>query len=398
MPGLKLVAELGGDGSGFDAMMRRANTTKDRFSSAFGGLKNVIAGAFTIGAVSNFSAKTIALAGHLRDVSDALRVNVEWFQKRANAAKLSGGSEDDLFKFIDTMRKQRSAAVQKPGGVESQTFSRLGFTGAEVSGLNTMEFFDRIVKAFGEGATAQTAVDVELVGGRSARNLLAAFGNRFASDAAVMSEQMVDDLDDIGDEFTILGNQLMVDLAPAILFVAKAIREAVNQIKQSGSFLGGASSGVTKFDLAQAAINPVSALLNGGRAAFSAGQSAAVSEARDQEAAAEQLEISKRKARELRKRREQSGPGFEPLDTNLPPIATRAGPEGPRRTITTDSLVGVGNFLGRNPSLVNNISNQQLAVARSQLSISQQTLNAIQEMKNRMAAAGANGTIQVTTT
>jgi len=44
-------------------------------------------------------------------------------------------------------------------------------------------------------------------------------------------------------------------------------------------------------------------------------------------------------------------------------------PEKEKRlpALTTDSLVGVSNFLGRNPALVNTIANQQLTVAREQL-------------------------------
>ena len=43
--GLKLIAELGGDGSGFERMMGRANTTKDKFAAGVASIKNVIAAA-----------------------------------------------------------------------------------------------------------------------------------------------------------------------------------------------------------------------------------------------------------------------------------------------------------------------------------------------------------------
>jgi hypothetical protein len=367
---LRLVAELGGDGSGFDAMMNRAHGRVRQFGSqAIAPLKNLIAGAFTVGAITSLSRKTIEYASHIRDISDALRVNVEWFQKRANAAKLAGGSEEDLFKFLDEMNKQRAAAVQDPGGEMAQRFGRLGFSQDEVSGLNTMAFFDKIVTAFGDGATAQTAVDVEKVGGRSARKLLAAFANQFQSDAPVMSEEMINQLDEIGDEFTLLGNQLMIDLAPAIVFVADAIRFAVNQIKQAGAFLGGFFANLNIKDLVRMLVDPSFFFSKKGRDAISAGQAATVSEAADQQDAADRLETAREKARAERKRREKSAPGFGPLPDDEPssPVqpARRDGPP-------TDALVSVGNFLGRNPALVNSISEQLIQVARSQLDVLKQ--------------------------
>jgi predicted RecA/RadA family phage recombinase len=375
MAGLRLVAELGGDGSGFDAMMRRANTTKDKFGAQFSGLKNIIAGAFTVGAITNLTRQTIQFASHLRDVSDALRVNVEWFQKRANAAKLAGGSEDDLFKFIDTMSKTRSAAVQNPQGTEAGTLGRLGFSGAEISGLNTMEFFDRIVKAFGTGATAQTAVDVEKVGGRTARNLLAAFGQQFQSDAAVMSEQMVDALDDIGDQFTVLKNLLMVEFAPAIKFLMDAILLAVNQLKQAGAFLGGLTSKVSAFDAVKIVANPVLGLAKLTTDALAEGLDAAWGEAADQQDRSDKSEMQVARARAARKAREQAGPGFEPLDAADKKTAAARGPQ-----LSTDALVGIGNFLGRNTSLVNNVAEQTLQVARQQLTATLSVRTAIDNL------------------
>jgi hypothetical protein len=372
MPGLRLVAELGGDGSGFQAMMNRANMSAKNFGSqTMAPLKNLIAGAFTIGAITALSRKTVEFASHLRDISDALRVNVEWFQKRANAAKVAGGSEDDLFKFIDVMGKSRSAAVQKPEGEEAKTFQRLGFSSAEIQNLNTMAFFDRIVKAFGEGATAQTSVDVEKVGGKSARNLLAAFSDQFRSDTKVMSEQMVDELDKIGDQFTIFGNLLMIQFAPAILVAANAVRKFLSYIPQFATGLAaghsaakaGAAEDLKKgLPLASRMANVLENLWKG----F---QHGVVSEEADQKDAEDQSKAAEVKALALRKKREGSAPGFEPLDLE------EKKARGP--ALPTDALVGIGNFLGRNPSLVNNIASQQLQVARQHLEVGKQILTAI---------------------
>jgi hypothetical protein len=383
---LRLIAELGGDGSGFDAMMNRAHGRVRQFGSqAIAPLKNLIAGAFTVGAITSLSRKTIEYASHIRDVSDALRVNVEWFQKRANAAKLAGGSEEDLFKFLDEMNKQRAAAVQDPGGEMAQRFGRLGFSQDDVSGLNTMAFFDKIVAAFGDGASAQTAVDVEKVGGRSARMLLAAFANQFQSDMPVMSEQLINQLDDIGDEFTRLGNFLVINFAPAVIAAANAIAQAANLVAQSAAGAGGFAP-TFQGKMEEANKNATGSpwarwwkLMKTIPEATSAGweqfQHEVVSLEADQLDLADQLEMARIKARELRKKREQSAPDFQPLEDLGP---EKAGKPRPLAGPASDALVSVGNFLGRNTDLINDVAAQQLQIAKQQLDVQRQLLAAFQ--------------------
>ena len=367
---LRLKAELAGDGSGFDAMMKRANATKDKFASSFSGLKSTIAGVFTVGAVTALSRKTIDLAGHLRDVSDALAVNVEWFQKRANAAALAGGSEDDLFKLLGTLNKSREEAFNQPGGEMAQRFGRLGFSSGDISGLNAMEFFDKLTVAFANGADQQANVDVEKVGGRSARNLLAAFYNGFSGGVAGMSEDLINQLDDIGDQFTMLSQSLTIGLAPAIVWVAEKIKGFVDYLKQVGSFWGGFFSANGNDP------TPVG---------WRNGMNAIISEVSDQEAADDALRQSRDAARAARRRREQAPPSFSPLELEKASAAAGGGRSRSGPGLITDSLVGIGNFLGRNPGLVNSVASQQLAVARQQLTALQGIWASLKK-----APAGAN--------
>jgi len=374
MPGLKLQAELGGDGSGFDAMMRRADKTKDKFAASFAGLKGLIAGAFTVGAVTNLSRQTLELAGHLRDVSDALGVNVEWFQKRANAAKLAGGSEEDLTKFIDTMTRSREDAFNNPDKDMAQRMGRLGFSSQDISGLNTMEFFDKLVKAYASGADAQAAVDVEKIGGKSARNLLAAFQTGLEGAGPIMSEDVINQLDEIGDEFEILKQTLLTGFGPVIAGVTEGLTKFINKVKVLLAALSGDSAGHVRAqmlrntaennpnrfvrDAAQKALDEFNA--NGGVEGYS-GQ-VIEEELKKQQEEEERIRKARQAERAARRNRENRGPNFERTGETEKPEKEKRLP-----ALTTDSLVGVSNFLGRNPALVNTIANQQLTVAREQL-------------------------------
>jgi len=388
MPGLKLMAEIGMDGSGFERGIRGL------MGGPLGGLKSMIAGAFTVGALTAFTRSTIQLASHLSDISDALSVNVEWFQRRANAAKLAGGTEDDLFRTLDTINRMRAEAVNKPGGEQAAAFGRLGFSGGDVAGLSPQAFFDRIVKAFASGANQQTDADVEKIGGRSARNLLAAFKTGFDSDLPVMSESLVFALDEIDDSFVALKSTFTVSLAPAIKWVADQVSSLVNNLRQVGTLFGGFWGNLvgnirdqTSND--QTPGDNVKGIWRGVVKSWNDAAREVVSEEAEQQNDADIRARARESARLARKRRAEAAPGF------LPPEEKEKA--GRPRSIATDALVGIGNFLGRNTSLVNNVADQQLQIARLQLTAQNGTNTRIDRLIT-LNSSSSGGTLGIPST
>lgn len=378
--GLKLRAELGGDGSGFHAMMNRANAAKDKFASAFGGLKNVIAGAFTIGAITSFANKTIQAAAHLRDLADRLGVNVEWLQETGFAAKQAGADVDKLTKFLEKLGENREMALQggKTGRMKLAAFERLGISEAGLRGTNLQGLFDQIAKAYKEGNQQALGPALKEVGGKSAYELAAAFqqgieeNRQLARDAGtVMSEETIDALKAIADQFTILQEQLISGFAPAIVWTAKAVGWAINQIKQFGSGLG---VGVFEWEQSQQRLKDQGVKSRLSRDIQSLGKfwdgfsKGAVTEENNQEDILYQLREAQRKIREARAARENAAPDVRPLIERGSSEKKTRGPG-----LVTDSLVGVGNFLGRNPQLVNTVANQHLQVSRDHLAVARET-------------------------
>lgn len=386
MPGLKLRAELGGDGSGFDAMLRRANTAKDKFASSFAGLKTVIAGAFTVGAITNFTRQTIELAGSLRDVSDELGVNVEWFQRLRNGAALTGGKIEDVEKFISEMNKSREDAINNPTGKNARAFGRLGMDGNDLRGLSSMQFMDKLVLAFKNGMTTQMANDLQEVGGKSARNLLAAFANQFESTAPIITEDVVDQLDAVGDAFTELGITIQSSFAPVLASLVELANKFVGKIDLFRNGLASLMVALNNKELVESLF--VRRIGHRGRIIkpnFDIGDAIKTFEEvqRDTETElAAQLE-SRQRAREAargaRRLRENSLPSFAELGAKITHGPAARIIQERLKPKPTDSLVGVGNFLGRNPQLVNVVANQQLLVAR-------QSLTALQEIFKVLAA------------
>jgi len=368
MAGLRLKAELGGDGSGFDAMMRRANASKDKFGAAFSGLKGIIAGAFTVGAITNFSRATIDLASDLRDVADSLNINVELMQKMANSVALAGGKLEDLQKFAFDINKSRQEAVDDPKGKAAGAFGRLGMTSSDISSLPIQDFILKLQRAFANGATASEANDLQEVGGRAAKKLIAGFIEGFDTGRPIISEDVVNQLDEIGDRFTILGTRLKTEFAPVLVDVADTVIKVFRGLKvfvlETFGFWSALISSGGNLDAArEQARKNRNFLIN----QFSEDDLRAAATSQNRQA--------------IRNRSESESPA---LTSNKEPKGEKEKKvKTPGEKLVTDSLVGVGNFLGRNPALVNSVANQQLQVARNQLDVLKQMLVAFQAQRNR---------------
>lgn len=385
MPGLKLVAELGGDGSGFERMMGRADARAHQFAtSTIAPLKNLIAGVFTVGAISALVKSTVDWASKLRDVSDNLGVNVEFLQKLQNGAKLAGADIEDVSKLISKVNQSRQAAIENPKGNESKAFARMGISGKDITGLSSQKFIEKLMAAFKGGSSTQLENDIKEVGGKSARNLIGAFSTQFKNDIPILSEQLIDQLDDLGDEFTSLKQTLMVNLAPAIVETAKFIVDFTNKLLVLSA--AAHSFNPTKEEvkdslkenagniLAQFGAGPLAGILETAKTIFgsssSAGQAALDEEAR-QRANAGATAAATQATKDARHRRENSAPDFNPLSIKDVSEAK------------SDARVRIGAFMGTAPNSINSISMKHIEISRQQLSVQRATYDAIKRIADR---------------
>jgi len=343
---LKLIGEVALDGSGFQRGLTGLN-------ASVGSFKNQLAAAFGTFAIGNLVKGTVEWASRLQDSADALGVNVEFLQKLENGAKLAGAELGSVSKFILEMNKSRQEALENPNGKNAAAFGRLGISTGQLSSLSTQGFFQQILAAFKNGATSQLTNDVQEVGGKSARNLIAAFATQFQSDIPTVSADMVEQLDNLGDSLTNLKTTLMVGIAPAIVFVVDKLRGFIGWLQQVGAFVGGVIGHT---------------LTNGfsGQAgdAFTAGGRAAVEE--EQRQALQKLAISgaRAAAKSARTARENAGLEFSPIQLSSPGRPRGGGGLGP-----TDALLSVGNFLGSGSGLINSVAEQHLRIAQEQLTV-----------------------------
>lgn len=379
MAGNRLIFETGIDGTGFTRGLNNIAT------GALSSFKNTVLGAFGVFSVGQAVKGTIEWASKLQDSADALGVNVEWLQKMQNGAKLVGGDIEDITKMILEMNKSRQAALLNPTGKESLAFERSGMTRNDIQNLSTGDFVQKFVESFKSGVTTQGANDIQEVGGRSARNLIAAFANQFASDTPILSQELINQLDDIGDQFTSLSTQLKVSLAPAILYVMQLLKRLSDSTGQLGAGLGGAS-------VAEQPAKEVKGLGDWFKRysgyewwanTWKGAQKAVVSAEADQQNAADEIEIAKKAEKSVRAAREKAAPSFSLEGIKL----DKQKADGKQTMPSSDALVSVGNFLGTNRGTIETLAQRQVDLLQT---ISANTNNTWRSLERAINSTGGD--------
>lgn len=349
---LRLNAEVSLDGSGFDRGL-------NRLVAGVSGFRNTLVSAFGTLAIEQLVRGTIEWASRLNDVADTLGVNVEWLQKMQNGAKLVGGDIEDISKMILEINKSRQDSILNPNGKNAQAFGRAGMSASDIQNLSTQDFVQKFIAAFSHGVTTQGANDIQEVGGRAARNLIAAFGTQFASDTPILSGELIRQLDDIGDRFTDLATALKVVLAPAILGVMGLFLELQQRFGQLWAGLKGADAAGHAGAAAdiQKGVPLMSRVANVFENWWKGFQKGVVGAEADQQDLADRIAMARGAVESARARRETSAPFFD-----LSGIKT-----GTAKSPSTDALISVGNFLGAGAGTIQSIAQQQLDVARQSL-------------------------------
>jgi hypothetical protein len=314
MSEFKVMGKLGMDGAGFFSTMKKAEQSVQN-------LGKYLAGAFSVGAITAFSKSVLDLAGKLNDVSSALAINVEFLQRFVASAAKSGGSLSDVEKFIFESNKSRQAALNKPGGAEAAAFRSLGFSSSDVAQLNPQQFIEKLIDAFSGGITPQKINALAEIGGKAAKNLVNGFAEGIDTEIKIINEELVYELDEIGDKFTSLANEIKSAFAPAIKYAIDFFQGIVDMTKAVSAFYG--------------------TLIGGGSLADA-------ETARDEELLAQvkrdkTIEEVSRARRASRKAGEQSSPGFAAQSVELEP---KSASGKSKSSIYSDSLLSVGNFLG----------------------------------------------------
>lgn len=239
-----LIATLGLNASQFNAALGRATGQAanagrgitgalGRVSSSFGGQ---LAGMVGIAGMGAMVKRTLDWAGALQDAADSLDVTTDFLQRMQNGAMTAGGTLEDVQKLMVELNKSRLEALKSPSGKESQAFSRLGISGADTANLSAEAFVQKLADAFKNGTTANLQSDLIEVGGKSGKNLLAAFANGFNSELPTISDDIIGQLDDIGDQFANTAQRVTIALAPVLAQAASLLNRGARATTGAATF------------------------------------------------------------------------------------------------------------------------------------------------------------------
>lgn len=375
--GLKLLAEIGLDGSGFEAGLKRMESVSHGVAD---GLKSFAVQAIGIGTLEQAISKTVDTAKELVETSKRLSVAPEQLQLLRQAAKESGIELEDVAGFLEKIDVARQHALRNSSPKDAAARAAFGALGVTPAMLQSQTSAQLLMGPLANSANTRNAADIGVLfrdlGIRGFGPLIALlktdFGElstRMKNLGSIMDTETAVSLKSTADELDLLGQVITARLGPALIALAEACYKSALLVAAGGSFLGAATAKMTWKDILALGI-PGLGLKAAGKIDISAGKAAAEDTGLNWLAALDK--VKKHIEEEAEKLRHPKPPKFTDSvisDDEEKTFSTRLP--------ASDSLTKVGNFLGgmgiadrveqRKVELLQQIANNTAARTASQV-------------------------------
>lgn len=266
---LRLEGQLSLDGSGWQRGLNNVKTATSGFvNNTLGGLKGQIAAAFSVGAIAGLSKKTIEFAGQISDMADRLGVSTDYLQQMDYHLKQNGSSASDLASVFERLAAARSDAMSG-NQTAIGNFQSLGITQDQIASSAPEQILDAISRQFQTmGNSPELTAAFRQIGGRGASVLIPSFmegleqGRKNAVAAgAVISEDVLIQLDEIGDHFDQFKTVLVSTFAPALLKVMQFFEFVASQIRAT---FGAIHGFISNLNIPQLLVTALKGFASGG--------------------------------------------------------------------------------------------------------------------------------------
>ena len=239
------------DSSNFQAGAKKMKREVGGVKDSLKGMKGMIAGAFSVGAVVAFTKNVIDLGSHISDMALQAGLTTDEFQALEMASIEAGVSAD---KVQTAMAKINVVLGQAKRGMKTYVdlFEEIGISQEQLANLNTKEALQAVAKAMDEAeqGSTQFGAALEIIGTRSGAKMLEVLQriNREGLDqliakgkeaGMIMEEDLVKKLDSAADKLAIFERTAQSTFATW----AAGLAEAVEQLAE---FVAGFSEGVFK--------------------------------------------------------------------------------------------------------------------------------------------------------
>ena len=240
-----LIIRLAVDGKGVAKGVNTAMAEFHRIGRAAG---NLFAGYFSASTISNQAAKLIQYAGKITDLKGVTDASTDALQAFDFAAQKSSASIEHV---AEAIKKLATAQVEALNGNTQKLdmFSRYKVSAEELKALRPEEIFQRIAaEVQNMPHSARLLDDLEKLMGGTGPQLLPAMQKGFADAAAearelgiIIDEQVLNQIDAMGDEFGTLGRTIMAGMAPALGWISQRFTDFRAAISYIGAALGSLS-------------------------------------------------------------------------------------------------------------------------------------------------------------
>ncbi len=374
--GLKLMAEVGLDGSGFERGLHKLGHEGSHH------LKNLVAGAFGVYSVHQAIHRTIEAAEELVTASKRLDVTVEQLQVMRQAAKESHVEFGKLAGALEKINLARAKALSGDSK-KLAAFARFGVSKEDLQSMTAANLFSGPMAGAVRSNSAQdmTAAGAAIFGMKGFGSLIPVLKTDFQglqekmeSLGSIMSTEAAVAIKVTAEEFGLLSNIIVAQLAPALALVGPALLQLWGAAKGYAAYLVGLATNnpATIKDWLVTGLAGIESFLGGNPdknpsvIASTDRVLAAVMNAEDDKHEEDEIQhkLQEEFAHHIAKMVDELK--HPPIPTNAP-FAPKVAKKERIKQMASDSLVSVGNFLGAGAGLVNSIAQKQLDVAEQQL-------------------------------
>jgi len=204
---LKLEAQIGLDGAGFQAGMNRV-------MGAVGSLKTALASAFTAGAVASATRSLIRFASEIKDTATRLGMTTTEVQELSFAADQSGSTMAKFAVGLDFLARQMESAAEE-GGDAAEALLRLGASWEDIRSQNPAQVAAAIGKALQTtNITSQVSADLTTAMGRAGTKLIPVLKEleeniaKVRAQGSIVSPESIDNVERMGDKIDALKNKI----------------------------------------------------------------------------------------------------------------------------------------------------------------------------------------------
>lgn len=378
MSGNRIVFETALDGTGFERGLARLGHTGAH------GLKHFVLGAFGVYSVHQALHKTVETAEELVTASKRLDTTVEQLQVLRQAAKENQVEFGKLAGAFEKINLARAKALSggKEGTKLLSQFKQLGVTEEMLRSKTAADLFTGpLAEKIRHSNVADIAAPLKAVLGKGFGQLIPVMKTDFEeleqkmkSLGSIMDTETAVALKHVKDEFDLLSNIIVAQLAPQLVNLADWLFKAVGEIKAFAAWLGSLSGSTSVSEMVQdAAVAPYHE-----RNLESDPDTVDPEDRKDAKiffkrvkrylrgasAAAEEVTAEwQKKMDEMRKHLKEQADLLKhpkPPELDFEAKAEKQAKEKHQRAPASDSLVAVGNFLGSSKAMMETLAQRQV--------------------------------------